>query len=315
MVITRYCLVVMLAAVLTMSGCAAQHPFVGLPDVPSYRPASKSEGTSPAAAKLALQELFSRNPGIKTYQIPGINMYLLRDALISLVKEGNDRYQLDYNSDEELVYMVLSRLRLLDDRIVLSDKVALKFDDMVNTAIVVERVGEEDASIRYRVHVGSDAPGWTRRFYRTRVAGWADFLFEKYEDAVRCADNLYVIQQAKKNTSDDRQASFAAKATQYREAKVKPAVTEAQRKLIVQANVMNQQKEYAKAIDYYLKAVDVDPVAYPAAYFNLALLAAQMQWYSEAIGYMQQYLQLAPDAKDVRSAQDKIYEWEALLGK
>jgi len=315
MVFTRFCLVAMFVIVLIMSGCAAQHPFVGLPDVQSYQPASRPVKTSQAAAKLAIRELFSRNPGIKVYQIPGVNIFDLRDALISLVKEGNNRFQFEYNNNDELVYMLLPNVMLLDDRIVLSSKIALKFNDMVNATIVAERVGEEDAVIRKRLHSGSDIPDWTKRFYRARVAGWADFVFENNEDAVKFADSLYVIQQAQKSVSDDRAALFAAQAAQYRAAKVKPPIPEAQRKQVVQANAMNQQKEYARAIVYYLKAIEIDPVAYPAAYFNLALLASQMQWYGEAIGYMRQYLQLEPDAKDARSAQDKIYEWEALLGK
>lgn len=61
-----------------------------------------------------------------------------------------------------------------------------------------------------------------------------------------------------------------------------------------------------------MKAVAVDPVSYPPAYFNLALLSAQIQQYQKAISYMKQYLTLVPDAKDARSAQDKIYEWELL---
>ena len=39
-----------------------------------------------------------------------------------------------------------------------------------------------------------------------------------------------------------------------------------------------------------------------------------MKRYNTAIRYMKQYLQLAPEPADARSAQDKIYEWE-LLGK
>lgn len=308
-------LVALLAFTFIFTGCAAQHPFVGLPAVPAYQPGYKAVDTSPATAKLALRELLNLNPGIKFYQIPGFDSYILRDGLISLIKEGNHRYQLNYNENEELTYMLLPRVRLLDDRIVLSSKIALKFGDMGNAAIIAERVSEEDARLSAIVQATNDSTDWTKRFYRARVTGWADFVFEKYEDAVRCADNLYVIQQAQKHSSDYRTTTFAAKAAQYREAKVKPAVSEAQRKFIVQANAMNQQKEYVKAIDYYLKAIEVDPVAYPAAYFNLALLAAQMQWYSEAIGYMQQYLQLEPDARDARSAQDKVYEWEALLQK
>ena len=54
----------------------------------------------------------------------------------------------------------------------------------------------------------------------------------------------------------------------------------------------------------------MDPVSYPAAYFNLALLYEQQEQYSRAIDAMRKYLLLQPNAADARSAQDKIYEWE-----
>jgi len=118
--------------------------------------------------------------------------------------------------------------------------------------------------------------------------------------------------------ADDKQheaglSAFESKAAEYRALKVKPPISEEQRKFIVQANAMSQQKEYAEALSRYLKAVEIDPVSYPAAYFNMALLSAQLQRYRVAITYMRQYLLLEPEATDARSAQDKIYEWEFLL--
>ena len=47
----------------------------------------------------------------------------------------------------------------------------------------------------------------------------------------------------------------------------------------------------------------------------MALLSAQMQRFKPAIAYMKQYLLLAPDAKDARGGQDKIYEWELMAPK
>jgi hypothetical protein len=47
----------------------------------------------------------------------------------------------------------------------------------------------------------------------------------------------------------------------------------------------------------------------------MALLSEQMKWFNSAIFYMKQYLLLVPDAKDARSAQDKIYEWEMQIKK
>jgi hypothetical protein len=45
------------------------------------------------------------------------------------------------------------------------------------------------------------------------------------------------------------------------------------------------------------------------------LLFAQVSNYDAAIFYMQEYLLLEPEAQDARAAQDKIYEWETLMGK
>lgn len=86
--------------------------------------------------------------------------------------------------------------------------------------------------------------------------------------------------------------------------------SEEQRRYVVQANAENDKKEYRKAINLYVKAIQVNKFSYPAAYYNIALLAAQEKQYGEAIFNMKKYLILASDAPDVRKAQDKIYEWE-----
>ena len=121
------------------------------------------------------------------------------------------------------------------------------------------------------------------------------------------------MQQCAKKEMERQLTLFEPLAAKYRELVIKPPVSEEQRKYIVQANSLNQRKDYAGAIDLYLKAIELDPVAYPPAYFNLALLSAQMRRYHPAVSYMKQYLMLVPDAKDARSAQDKIYEWEIMM--
>jgi tetratricopeptide (TPR) repeat protein len=134
----------------------------------------------------------------------------------------------------------------------------------------------------------------------------------------RFADALFFRQQQVKTVVkqyDEKLALFEPVAAQYRALAVKPAVSEEQRKLIVQANALTQQKEYSKAMAQYHKAIALDRTAYPEAYFNLALLAAQEHLPVSAIFYMRHYLLLRPDAKDARSAQDKIYEWEMLFQK
>ena len=129
------------------------------------------------------------------------------------------------------------------------------------------------------------------------------------------ADELFFIQQHYQKYIDAKLNLFEKQASQYRSLAIKPEVSEELRKYIVQANAVSNNKEYGAAIHQYLKAVELDPVSYPGAYFNLALLSAQGKRYAPAIRYMKQYLMLVPDSKDARSAQDKIYEWELLIQK
>lgn len=139
-------------------------------------------------------------------------------------------------------------------------------------------------------------------------------------DAMELADYLFFFQrnlhiQTPQQRYDSLMVLFEPIAAQYRLLKVKPPITEGQRKYIVQANSFSEQKMYEKAIELYIKAIEVDQTAYPAAYSNLALLSAQLVRYEAAIYYMKKYLLLEPEASDARGAQDKIYVWEAKLGK
>lgn len=139
-----------------------------------------------------------------------------------------------------------------------------------------------------------------------RILVLADYLFYFQSHL-----NIQTIQQR----YDSLIILFKPIAAQYCTLKVKPPVSEEQRKYIVQANMFNQEKSYGKAIDIYKKVVELDQTAYPAAYSNLALLFAQLDKFSDAIFYMKKYLLLEPESTDARSAQDKIYEWEAQITK
>jgi tetratricopeptide (TPR) repeat protein len=147
----------------------------------------------------------------------------------------------------------------------------------------------------------------TFRFHKDDLAG-----------AQTIADALYLLQQAQKDKlgkHDKQLADFEPIAAQYRALIIKPPVSEEQRKYIVQANALTKQKQYKKAEEKYRQVIELDPTSYPAAYFNMALLAAQENFPGTAIFRMKQYLLLAPDAKDARNAQDKIYEWELVMQK
>jgi len=94
------------------------------------------------------------------------------------------------------------------------------------------------------------------------------------------------------------------------DSKTRQDVTEEQRMYIVQANALTEQKLYSDAIEQYYNALKINPISYPAMYYNMALLHAQLEHFGIAILNMKKYLLLAPDASDARTAQDKIYEWQ-----
>ncbi|MEW6672148.1 MAG: hypothetical protein AB1427_10605 [Thermodesulfobacteriota bacterium] len=144
------------------------------------------------------------------------------------------------------------------------------------------------------------------------ISGWWNGDFNNLQ---RIADDLYFIQQNYQKHMDAKLAQFEKQAARYRSLAVKPPVSEELRKYIVQANAARQNREYGAALHQYFEAVELDALSYPEAYFNMALLSAQGKRYEPAIRYMKQYLMLVPDAKDARSAQDKIYEWEFMMRK
>jgi len=142
------------------------------------------------------------------------------------------------------------------------------------------------------------------------------FLKTELEKAKKVADDLFFIQyQQLVVIFENRIVAFKPLAEEYRALKVKPPIPEELRKLIVQANAFNEQKQYFKAIEMYNKAIDLNQTAYPAAYWNIALQYANVKYYQTAIYCMKKYLMLVPEASDARSGQDKIYEWEAQIIK
>lgn len=156
-----------------------------------------------------------------------------------------------------------------------------------------------------------------------KISIWpiGDFQFTiKGKDAgQKFKTEFEILKEKNKNLYyENRKAQFRLfenKAADYRALKMKPPVSEEQRKFIVQANAFNEKKMYDEAIRLYEQAIEVDQTAYPTAYSNLALLSAQVKRYDDAIYHMKKYLLLVPDASDARGAQDKIYEWEAMIVK
>lgn len=114
--------------------------------------------------------------------------------------------------------------------------------------------------------------------------------------------NMYVSQ-----IYNGKLENFKTKANQQNKSSI---ISEEQRKLIVQANLANGEKSYEKALEVYEKSLKLNEFNYAESYFNMALIASQLDDYQLAVFNMKKYLFLAPDAEDSRKALDKIYEWE-----
>lgn len=239
----------------------------------------------------------------KLPQIGKKNMNNPKTELTNILKSVNSYYY----STKEVIYTYAQNVLVFDDRIEMTFKKkrskTIYFSDMLNYAIeVTERksMSSADHTVNYSYFI------WLGDI---RFSGSSSTL-------EKCADYLFYFQhQLNVQRYDSLITIFKPIAAQYCALKVKPSISEEQRKLIVQANLLNESKQYNKAIELYLKSIELDQTSYPAAYSNLAFLSAQVNNFGAAIYYMKKYILLEPEAVDARSGQDKIYEWEILMQK
>jgi tetratricopeptide (TPR) repeat protein len=92
------------------------------------------------------------------------------------------------------------------------------------------------------------------------------------------------------------------------------ALPEEARKFVIRAETYIEEGKFEKAIEEYQKALELSPF-YPNLYKALALSYGQIKDYKKAIKNMNIYLELYPDAPDIRAAKDQIYKWEFMMEK
>lgn len=128
---------------------------------------------------------------------------------------------------------------------------------------------------------------------------------------IELPDVIYYIQQhyAKKYYIDEYE-NFKNRPDLLTLANTKIILTEELRKYIVQANSIAEKGDYFKSLELYEKAMQLDPFSYPIAYYNMALVAAELKLFNYAVFNMKKYLLIQPDSPETRKVQDKIYEWE-----
>ncbi|MDP2088679.1 MAG: tetratricopeptide repeat protein [Flavobacteriaceae bacterium] len=232
-------------------------------------------------------------------QAKNLPLTTVKSNLADVLKQVHQVY--DPKNKKDIFYQDIKEILVLEDRIEVKarskkNNLTLPFSKLIDSTFIFYTYQKV----------------WHYVYFPSLV----NFVFSDLNNAQKLADDVYFIQYPLINKRRDSLINiFKPLAAQYGALKVKPPVSEEQRRLIVQANLLNQQKEYFDAIGLYKKAIKLDPTAYPTAYSNIALLYAQVNFFDYAIFFMKKYLLLEPNATDSRSAQDKIYEWEIMMQK
>lgn len=104
-------------------------------------------------------------------------------------------------------------------------------------------------------------------------------------------------------------AEFKKQAKVWHSSPVKPPLPDQVQRFRVLAEDAVRNKDLEKAADCYEKGLDIYPL-WPEGQFNAALICGEVGMYAKAITHMKRYLELSPDAKDAKAAQEKIYVWE-----
>jgi tetratricopeptide (TPR) repeat protein len=103
--------------------------------------------------------------------------------------------------------------------------------------------------------------------------------------------------------------SFHQRTAAWRALTVKPELSDEIHTRILLAEDAVKSNQPEEALRFYDEGVGLDPT-WAQGWFNAALVAAQLNLYSDAILYMQNYLEVVPDATDAASAGDQIKVWK-----
>ena len=102
--------------------------------------------------------------------------------------------------------------------------------------------------------------------------------------------------------------NFKQLAAAWRVLNPKPPVPEEVRVQRLLAENAVKEKKLNIALVHYETGLELYPT-WPQGYFNAALIAAELEFYADAIEHMQSYLELVPDAPDAQAARDQIIIW------
>ena len=86
------------------------------------------------------------------------------------------------------------------------------------------------------------------------------------------------------------------------------------RRHVMRAEASTKEGKFDDAVKEYREAIRIAPY-FSMLYKAIALNYAELKQYRQAIDNLKTYLDLSPDAPDVRQAKDEIYKWEFRMEK
>jgi tetratricopeptide (TPR) repeat protein len=102
---------------------------------------------------------------------------------------------------------------------------------------------------------------------------------------------------------------FQPAAAAWRALPTKPALDqEADRHWVLAENAI-KEKNLSAAETHYVAALLIQPM-WPTGWYNLALIAAELNDYTGAADCMRHYLELTPNAPDAKGSKDQMFIWD-----
>ena len=132
------------------------------------------------------------------------------------------------------------------------------------------------------------------------------------EECVQAAKNFAAALNRLHVLANDNGAAwnqFRQQAAAWRALATKPPLPDAVRIRRIAAEDAIKNSHPNAALEYYEEGLDLYPT-WPEGHFNAALIAAELNDYTDAIEDMQAYLELTPNAPDAQAARDQIDLWQ-----